>query len=138
MTFYSGPSFLFRSLHRRHKVLSFQQKATLLSNYNYYSLTFNRYHYYSFTATNNNNAAKMPHRDHAAFIKQFFATSDTPTAHAEYVENFTQDATLKMGLRTAEGKERKLSFPPEVHTQILNPSLSSSSVPYLKPLFLNP
>ncbi|KAI5792826.1 hypothetical protein FPQ18DRAFT_408583 [Pyronema domesticum] len=48
----------------------------------------------------------MPHRDHATFIKQFFATSDTPTAHAEYVENFTQDATLKMGLRTAEGKEQ--------------------------------
>ncbi|KAI5816934.1 hypothetical protein BZA77DRAFT_45873 [Pyronema omphalodes] len=48
----------------------------------------------------------MPTRDHTAFIKQFFATSDSPTAHAEYVENFTQDATLKMGLRTAVGKEQ--------------------------------
>jgi hypothetical protein len=51
----------------------------------------------------------MP-RDHAFFIKSFFLTSDNPTDHAGYVENFTADATLKMGLRTAVGKDRKATF----------------------------
>jgi hypothetical protein len=46
-------------------------------------------------------------RDHSAFIKAFFLASDNGTDHAGYVENFTDDATLKMGLKTAVGKDRK-------------------------------
>ncbi|KAF8540336.1 hypothetical protein BDD12DRAFT_804582 [Trichophaea hybrida] len=51
----------------------------------------------------------MPH-DYASFIKSFFLTSDNPVDHAGYVENFTADATLKVGLRTAVGKDRKATF----------------------------
>lgn len=59
--------------------------------------------------THSTSLPAMP-RDHASFIKSFFLTSDNPTDHAGYVENFTTDATLKMGLRTAVGKDRKATF----------------------------
>ncbi|KAA8898628.1 hypothetical protein FN846DRAFT_205741 [Sphaerosporella brunnea] len=45
-------------------------------------------------------------RDHSAFIKAFFLASDNGSDHAAYVENFTADATLKMGLKTAVGSEQ--------------------------------
>ncbi|KAK9449448.1 uncharacterized protein V1518DRAFT_433027 [Limtongia smithiae] len=38
-----------------------------------------------------------------AFLTKFYQISDTPTANAEYVDQFTDDATLIMGLKTAIG-----------------------------------
>jgi hypothetical protein len=46
-------------------------------------------------------------RDHSAFIEAFFLASDNGADHAGYVENFAADATLKMGLKTAVGGDRK-------------------------------
>jgi len=69
---------------------------------------------------NANNIA-MP-GDHAAFVKSFFLASDNPTDHVGYAENFTADAILKMGLKTAVGKDRKASLdcvPREVSGQKL-------------------
>ena len=39
------------------------------------------------------------------FFEEFYATSDTPDAHEKYIENFTQDATLIMASKKAQGSD---------------------------------
>lgn len=39
------------------------------------------------------------------FFEDFYATSDTPDAHAKYVEQFTPDAMLIMASKKAKGSE---------------------------------
>lgn len=56
--------------------------------------------------------------DHSAFIKAFFLTSDNGTDHAGYVANFTDNATLKMGLKTAEGSAGRWISAGNVHTAL--------------------
>jgi hypothetical protein len=38
------------------------------------------------------------------FFENFYKTSDTPDAHDQYTEFFTQDATLIMASRKAQGR----------------------------------
>lgn len=40
-----------------------------------------------------------------AFFEDFYQTSDTPDAHEKYVQSFTGDATLVMGIKKAVGSE---------------------------------
>lgn len=42
------------------------------------------------------------------FFEQFYATSDTPDAHEEYVGNFTNDATLIMASKKVKGSDGML------------------------------
>ena len=42
------------------------------------------------------------------FFEDFYATSDTPDAHEKYIENFTQDATLIMASKKAQGSDGML------------------------------
>jgi hypothetical protein len=43
--------------------------------------------------------------DYLPFIKAFYETSDKPAAENEYVEAFTPNATLVMGLKKVTGHE---------------------------------
>jgi hypothetical protein len=43
--------------------------------------------------------------DFKSFFQDFYATSDTPAAHEHYVKYFTDDATLIMASRKAQGSE---------------------------------
>lgn len=43
------------------------------------------------------------------FFEEFYATSDTPDAHENYIEHFTKDATLIMASKTAKGSDGMLS-----------------------------
>jgi len=43
------------------------------------------------------------------FFEEFYATSDTPSAHEKYIEHFTKDATLIMASKTAKGSDGMLS-----------------------------
>lgn len=40
-----------------------------------------------------------------AFFENFYQTSDTPDAHEKYSKQFTQDATLIMASKKAQGRE---------------------------------
>ncbi|OJK02797.1 hypothetical protein ASPACDRAFT_113135 [Aspergillus aculeatus ATCC 16872] len=40
-----------------------------------------------------------------SFLESFYRTSDTESAHDQYVQNFTEDATLIMGPKTAKGRD---------------------------------
>lgn len=40
-----------------------------------------------------------------AFMEQFYATSDSESQHEQYLANFTPDATLIMGPKSATGSE---------------------------------
>ncbi|KAF3006636.1 hypothetical protein E8E13_007856 [Curvularia kusanoi] len=44
------------------------------------------------------------------FFEKFYATSDTPDAHEEYVENFTKDAVLIMASKKATGSDEILAL----------------------------
>ncbi|UPX12900.1 uncharacterized protein EKO05_0003433 [Ascochyta rabiei] len=44
------------------------------------------------------------------FFEEFYATSDTPDAHEKYVENFTQNATLVMASKKAQGSDEILAL----------------------------
>jgi hypothetical protein len=44
------------------------------------------------------------------FFERFYATSDTPEAHEDYVKYFTQDATLIMASKKVVGPEGAWSF----------------------------
>jgi hypothetical protein len=39
------------------------------------------------------------------FFEEFYATSDTPSAHEDYVQYFTKDATLIMASKKVVGSE---------------------------------
>ena len=39
------------------------------------------------------------------FFENFYKISDTPEAHEQYSEQFTEDATLKMASKAAEGRQ---------------------------------
>jgi hypothetical protein len=39
------------------------------------------------------------------FFEEFYATSDTPDAHEDYVQYFTRDATLIMASKRVSGSE---------------------------------
>ena len=39
------------------------------------------------------------------FFEEFYATSDTPDAHEDYVQYFTKDATLIMASKKVVGSE---------------------------------
>ncbi|KAI1845949.1 hypothetical protein JX265_011155 [Neoarthrinium moseri] len=39
------------------------------------------------------------------FFENFYAVSDTPGAHDVYVDQFTQDATFKLGSKTSQGRK---------------------------------
>ncbi|KAF7719872.1 Uncharacterized protein PECH_000936 [Penicillium ucsense] len=43
-----------------------------------------------------------------SFMEDFYRTSDTESLHAQYVESFTNDATLIMGSKEAKGSEEIL------------------------------
>ncbi|THX68214.1 hypothetical protein D6D08_06397 [Aureobasidium pullulans] len=43
--------------------------------------------------------------EYKAFFEQFYETSDTPSAHEKYSNQFTQDATLIMASKNAQGRE---------------------------------
>lgn len=45
------------------------------------------------------------------FFKDFYALSDTPTAHDDYVKNFTNDATLIMASKKVVGQDGEWPFP---------------------------
>ncbi|KAG2418280.1 hypothetical protein HFD88_001381 [Aspergillus terreus] len=45
-----------------------------------------------------------------AFMEQFYATSDTESQHQQYLANFTPDATLIMGPKSATGSEEILAL----------------------------
>ncbi|THW76639.1 hypothetical protein D6D17_10423 [Aureobasidium pullulans] len=48
--------------------------------------------------------------EYKAFFEQFYETSDTPSAHEKYSNQFTQDATLIMASKNAQGREEILSL----------------------------
>ncbi|KAK7615119.1 hypothetical protein BKA81DRAFT_353612 [Phyllosticta paracitricarpa] len=48
--------------------------------------------------------------DFKKFFEDFYAVSDTPDVHDEYVKNFTDGATLIMASRKAVGKEEILQL----------------------------
>ncbi|THX08699.1 hypothetical protein D6D18_01565 [Aureobasidium pullulans] len=48
--------------------------------------------------------------EYKAFFEQFYETSDTPSAHEKYSNQFTQDATLIMASKKAQGREEILSL----------------------------
>ena len=39
------------------------------------------------------------------FFEAFYKISDTPNAHEQYVDAFTEDATMILASKKAEGKE---------------------------------
>lgn len=41
----------------------------------------------------------------ARFFEDFYAISDSPEAHDEYLDSFTKDATLIMASKKAKGPE---------------------------------
>lgn len=45
-----------------------------------------------------------------SFLSAFYQTSDTESAHAKYVSNFTSDATLIMGAKKATGSDGILLY----------------------------
>lgn len=38
------------------------------------------------------------------FLEKFYAISDTADAHEQYADSFTENATLVMGAKTAQGR----------------------------------
>ncbi|KFH44092.1 hypothetical protein ACRE_051360 [Hapsidospora chrysogenum ATCC 11550] len=48
-----------------------------------------------------------------AFFEEFYRISDTPGAHDEYVDLFTQDATFKLASKQATGHEGVFGLPKE-------------------------
>ncbi|OAL53087.1 hypothetical protein IQ07DRAFT_533759 [Pyrenochaeta sp. DS3sAY3a] len=44
------------------------------------------------------------------FFESFYAISDTPDAHNEYIKNFTKDATLIMATKKAVGSDEILAL----------------------------
>jgi hypothetical protein len=40
-----------------------------------------------------------------AFFEKFYEVSDTPPAHEEYADSFTQDATFQIGIKQVKGKD---------------------------------
>lgn len=55
-----------------------------------------------------------------AFMEDFYRISDTESQHEQYVQSFTQDATLIMGPKQAQGPDGMEFFP-----------ASSTKAPYL-------
>ncbi|CAD0089101.1 unnamed protein product, partial [Aureobasidium vineae] len=55
--------------------------------------------------------------EYRTFFEKFYETSDTPTAHEEYSNQFTQNATLIMASKKVQGREGlyKLSRRSTVH-----------------------
>jgi hypothetical protein len=54
--------------------------------------------------------------DFKSFFQDFYATSDTPAAHEHYVKYFTDDATLIMASKKAQGSTGPLPSYFESHT----------------------
>ncbi|KAH6643297.1 hypothetical protein BKA67DRAFT_132206 [Truncatella angustata] len=43
--------------------------------------------------------------DIVLFLERFYEVSDTPGAHDAYVDQFTSDATFKLGSKTSQGRD---------------------------------
>ncbi|RAL09974.1 uncharacterized protein BO97DRAFT_407284 [Aspergillus homomorphus CBS 101889] len=53
-----------------------------------------------------------------SFLESFYRTSDTESAHEQYVQNFTEDATLIMGPKVAKGRDEILPLRHSLWTHV--------------------
>jgi hypothetical protein len=64
----------------------------------------------SYKITHDTNLAPARAPALIAFMEDFYRTSDTESQHEKYVQSFTDDATLIMGPKQAQGSDGMLQM----------------------------